>query len=67
MAIINSIILGRASGSIGNVSLSTRKGRVIARQKPTIGANPRTTQQLNQRKKIAAVVIAWYFIGNAIK
>lgn len=67
MAIINSIILGRAKGSIGNVSLSTQKGRVIARQKPSIVANPRTQAQLDQRAKVSAVNVAWFMIGNVIK
>lgn len=67
MAIINSILLGRAKGSIGNVSFSTQKGRVIARQKPSIVANPRTQAQLDQRAKLSAVNVAWYMIGNVIK
>ena len=67
MAIINSILLGRAKGSIGNVSFSTQKGRVIARQKPSIVANPRTQAQLDQRAKVSAVNVAWYMIGNVIK
>lgn len=67
MAIINSILLGRAKGSVGNVSFSTQKGRVIARQKPSIVANPRTQAQLDQRAKVSAVNVAWYMIGNVIK
>lgn len=67
MAIVNSIILGRAKGSIGNVSFSTQKGRVIARQKPTIVANPNTALQRNQRAKVSVSNVAWYFIGNFVK
>ena len=67
MAIINSIILGRAKGSIGNVSFSTQKGRVIARQKPSIVTNPRTQAQLDQRAKVSAANVAWYMIGNVVK
>ena len=67
MAVINSILLGRAKGSIGNVSFSTQKGRVIARQKPSIVANPRTQAQLDQRAKVSAVNVAWFMIGNVIK
>ena len=67
MAVINSIILGRAKGSIGNVSFSTQKGRVIARQKPSIVANPRSQAQLDQRAKVSAVNVAWYMIGNVVK
>lgn len=67
MAIINSVILGRAKGPIGNVSFSTQKGRIIARQKPSIVANPRTQAQLDQRAKISAANVAWYMIGNVVK
>lgn len=67
MAIVNSIILGRAKGSIGNVSFSTQKGRVIARQKPSIVSNPRTQAQLDQRAKVSAVNVAWFMVGNAVK
>lgn len=67
MAIINSIILGKAKGSIGNVSLSTIKGRVIARQKPTIVANPRTKLQRHQRSKMATAVVSWKMVGNLLK
>lgn len=67
MAIVNSILLGRAKGSIGNVSFSTQKGRVIARQKPTIVSNPRTQAQLDQRAKVSAVNVAWFMVGQAIK
>lgn len=67
MAIVNSIILGRAKGSIGNVSLSTQKGRVIAKQKATIVANPNTPPQQEQRSKLAKAVAAWQLVGNAVK
>ena len=49
------------------MSFSTQKGRVIARQKPSIVANPRTQAQLDQRAKVSAVNVAWYMIGNVIK
>lgn len=67
MAIVSSIAIGRASGPIGNVSFSTQKGRVIARQKPTVVSNPRTQDQRTQRKKFSSAVVAWYMIGNAVK
>lgn len=67
MAIVDSIILGRAKGSIGNVSLSTQKGRVIAKQKATIVANPNTPPQQAQRSKLAKAVAAWQMLGNAVK
>ena len=67
MAIVHSILLGRAKGSIGNVSFSTQKGRVIARQKPQIVANPKTQAQMHQRAKVSAVNVAWFMVGQAIK
>lgn len=67
MAIIDSVILGRAKGSIGNITLSTQKGRVIAKQKATIVSNPNTNSQQEQRGKLAKAVLAWQAIGNVIK
>lgn len=67
MAIIDSIILGRAKGSIGNVTLSTQKGRVIAKQKATIVSNPNTLAQQSQRGKLAKGVLAWQKLNNVIK
>lgn len=67
MAIVNSIVLGRAKGSIGNVTLATVKGRVIAKQKPTIVSNPRTETQQLQRSKLSKAVLAYQVIGNYVK
>ena len=67
MAIVNSIILGRAKGSIGNVTLSTQKGRVIAKQKATIVSNPNTPAQQEQRSKLSKGVLAWQAIGHLVK
>lgn len=67
MAIVDSIILGRAKGSIGNVTLSTVQGRVIAKQKATIVSNPNTEAQQEQRKKLSKAVLAWQTVGNYVK
>ncbi|MDR7712472.1 DUF6266 family protein [Riemerella anatipestifer] len=67
MAIVDSIILGRAKGSIGNVTLSTVQGRVIAKQKATIVSNPNTEAQQEQRKKLSKAVLAWQAVGNYVK
>ncbi|MDY3516110.1 DUF6266 family protein [Riemerella anatipestifer] len=67
MAIVDSIILGRAKGSIGNVTLSTVQGRVIAKQKATIVSNPNTEAQQEQRKKLRKAVLAWQAVGNYVK
>ena len=67
MAIVDSIILGRAKGSIGNVTLTTQKGRVIAKQKASIVSNPNTVAQQAQRGKLGKAVLAWQAIGIVIK
>ena len=59
MAIVNSIAIGSAKNSIGQITYQTVKGRTIARQKPIHVANPRTPPQVAQRKKMANLVAAW--------
>ncbi len=59
MAIVNSIAIGSAKNSIGQITYQTVKGRTIARQKPTHVANPRTPPQVAQRNKMAKIVAAW--------
>lgn len=67
MAIIDSVIMSRAKGSIGNVTLSTQKGRVIAKQKASIVSNPNTQAQQVQRGKVAKAVLAWQLVGGYVK
>lgn len=45
MAVVNNPIIGRASGKVGGVVFSQWKGRNILKQKPTVVAYPRTSQQ----------------------
>ena len=59
MAIVNSLAIGAAKNSIGQITYQTVKGRTIARQKPIHVANPRTPPQVAQRKKMAILVAAW--------
>lgn len=59
MAIVNSIAIGAAKNSIGQITYQTVKGRTIARQKPIHVANPRTPPQVAQRNKMAKIVAAW--------
>lgn len=59
MAIVNSIAIGSAKNSIGQITYQTVKGRTIARQKPIHVANPRTPPQVAQRNKMAKIVAAW--------
>ena len=62
MAITQNTLIGRSSGRIGNVVLSTWKGKNIAKQKPEIVANPRTAnQQANRAKFVALMAIGRMF------
>lgn len=56
MAIYNSIALGKARKSAGNVRFSIWKGIPVASQKPTSVANPRTFGQLTARARLTVVV-----------
>ncbi|WP_233862675.1 hypothetical protein [Tenacibaculum piscium] len=67
MAIIQSILMSRASGSIGNLTLATVKGRVIAKEKATIVSNPRTELQVKQRLAMSRTVHAWQMLHQAVK
>lgn len=64
---INSILIGKGSGSAGNVTVLQLKGQTILKQKATIVSNPNTTKQQNQRKMISRAVIAWQMVGNVIR
>lgn len=59
MAIINSVAIGKAVNSIGNLTYQTIKGRTIARQKPTNVYNPRTVSQKRYRTQFAYIVRYW--------
>jgi len=59
MAIINSLAIGKAVNSAGNLTFQTVKGRTIAREKPTHVANPNTPAQAAQRDKMRNLVEAW--------
>lgn len=67
MAIVRSSLLTKIRGPIGNVSFSTQKGRIIAREKPTVVSNPQSPAQTAQREAMARVVAAWQRIGDDIR
>ena len=67
MAIFSSTLMTRATGSIGNLTLVTSKGRMIAKQKISIMSNPRTERQLSQRNAMALAVALWQYAGSVIK
>lgn len=69
MAIIQSILVGKGKGKIGNVVLSGLKGQTVAKQLNSSPSNPRTVAQTANRVKMANAVLAWQFLatfmGNA--
>lgn len=67
MAIFSSTLMTRAKGSVGNLTLVTSKGRMIAKQKISIMSNPRTERQQSQRSALALAVALWQYMGSVIK
>lgn len=67
MAIFSSTLMTRAKGSVGNLTIVTTKGRMIAKQKITIMSNPRTERQQTQRYALALAVALWQYTGAVIK
>ena len=63
MAIIQSILVGKGRGKIGNVVLSGLKGQTVAKQLNSSPSNPRTVAQTDNRVKMANAVLAWQFLG----
>ena len=64
---INSILIGKGSGSAGNVTVLQLKGQTILKQKATIVSNPRTTAQVAQRRMINRAVYVWQLLGGTLK
>ena len=64
---INSILIGKGSGSAGNVTVVQLKGQSILKQKATIVSNPRTSGQISQRNMVTRAVLAWQYFGSVLK
>lgn len=64
MAIIQSILVGKGKGKIGNVVLSNLKGQTVAKQLNSNPSNPRTVAQTANRVKMANAVLAWQFLSD---
>ena len=64
MAIIQSILVGKGKGKIGNVVLSGLKGQTVAKQLNSSPSNPRTVAQTANRVKMANAVLAWQYLAN---
>lgn len=63
MAIIDSVLVGKGRGKIGNVVLQGIKGQTIAKQLNPSPSNPRTTSQTDSRNRMANAVMAWQFLN----
>lgn len=63
MAIIQSILVGKGKGKIGNVVLSGLKGQTVAKQLNSSPSNPRTVAQTENRVRMANAVLAWQFLS----
>ena len=60
MAIIDSVLVGKGRGKIGNVVLQGIKGQTVAKQLNPAPANPRTTLQTDSRNQWQ--ILSW--LGN---
>ena len=63
MAIIDSVLVGKGRGKIGNVVLQGIKGQTVAKQLNPAPANPRTIAQTDSRNQMANTVMAWQFLS----
>lgn len=62
MATTQNTLIGRASGSVGNVVFLTWKGINVTRSKPVSVSNPNTNDQQFQRNKFS--ILRQWFFGN---
>jgi len=59
MAIVDSIALGKSSGSLGDVTFYQLKGQTVARYRNKTPADPKTPAQLTQRLAMKNVTLAF--------
>lgn len=64
--ILNSIVVGKARKSAGNLTTQNWKGITVGRQKPTQVANPQTAGQTAQRTKLSIGVKIYRMIAVAV-
>lgn len=67
MAIINSLAVGKAVGSMGNLTYSTQDGRVIVKQKVVSVKDAMSPAQLIQRDKLSVTVKLWRAFQGTLK
>lgn len=63
MAKFDSIVFGKSSGSIGNVTTARLKGQNIAKAKITQTTNVNSVGQVESRGKMSNIVLAWQFLS----
>lgn len=63
MAIINSVLTGKAKGKIGNIVLATVKGQTTAREYNPNPTYSDTAGQTLQRGRLRNAVLAWQFLN----
>lgn len=62
MAIINSVLIGKGRGKVGNVVLSNLKGQTILKSLNSSPSNPKSQDQTAQRSKMAYAVKVWQVV-----
>lgn len=62
MAIINSVLIGKGRGKVGNVVLSNLKGQTILKSLNSSPSNPKSADQTAQRSKMAYAVKIWQVV-----
>ena len=63
MAIINSVLTGKAKGKIGNIVLATVKGQTTAREYNPNPTYSDSAGQTLQRGRLRNAVMAWQFLN----
>lgn len=63
MAILNSVLTGKAKGKIGNIVLATVKGQTTAREYNPNPTYSDTAGQTLQRGRLRNAVLAWQFLN----
>lgn len=63
MAIIQSILVGKGKGKIGNVVLTTLKGQTVAKALNPSPANPKTPLQVASRNRMSNAVMAYKYLA----
>lgn len=63
MAIVSNVLIGKASGSVGNATFSTWKGKNVLKEKAASVANPNTDPQKMRRSALTQIVAIFRLIS----